>query len=243
MIPNGSKQVSVIIPAYNEADIIGDTVKAALEISSVSEVLVADDGSTDQTAEIAKIAGAHSIIRFPKNMGKGGILNSAWRQSKGQILLLLDADLGKSATEGALLLDPVLNDEADMTIAWFRRPDDPEFKNINDLPYLSPQSGGFGMVVRTARFGIWLLTRRWVQSPLSGPRALKREILERIGGFAERFGVEVGLTVDALRMGYRILEVPVSMVHRPSGRDLKGIRHRGMQMADVIMTLARRAAR
>lgn len=243
MDSNASKQVSVIIPAYNEADIIGDTVKAALRIPNVSEVLVVDDGSTDKTAEVAKIAGAHSVIRSPKNMGKGDALNSAWRQSKGQILLLLDADLGKSAAEAGLLLDPVLNDQVDMTIAWFRRPSDPCFKNIDGSPNLSPRSGGFGIVVKTARLGIWLLTRRWIQSPLSGPRALRREILDRIGGFAKKFGVEVGLTVDALRIGYRIMEVPVSMVHRPSGRDLKGIRHRGRQMADVIVTLAKRAMR
>lgn len=243
MDSNASKQVSVIIPAYNEAEIIGDTVKAALKIPNVSEVLVVDDGSIDRTAEVAKNAGAHSVIRSPKNMGKGDALNSAWRRSKGQILLLLDADLGKSASEAALLLGPVFNDQADMTIASFRRANDPEFKKVDGSPDLGPQSGGFGMVVKTARLGIWLLTRRWIQSPLSGPRALRREILDRTGGFAKKFGVEVGLTVDALRMGYRIIEVPVCMVHRPSGRDLKGIRHRGRQMADVVVTLARRAVR
>ena len=70
---------------------------------------------------------------------------------------------------------------------------------------------------------------------------LKRKIIERASGFASKFGVEVGLTIDALRMGYRVVEVPVGMVHRPSGRSLKGFMHRGRQLVDVLRTLARKA--
>ncbi|MDH7480929.1 MAG: glycosyltransferase family 2 protein [Armatimonadota bacterium] len=236
-----AKRISALIPAYNEADVIAQTVRAALDIPGVSEVLVVDDGSKDDTAEVARSAGAHQVIKLTHNIGKGGALNRGWKQCKGEILLLLDADLGYSASEGIKLLEPVLKDEADMAIAMLSGL--PPEKTNSDMPILSPRSKGFGLVVKTARFGIMLLTRRKMQAPLAGPRALKREIVERIGGFNSRFGIEVGLTIDALRMGYRVIEVPVDMVHRASGRDLRGFIHRGRQFLDVVLTLMRKTFR
>lgn len=235
-------RVSAIIPAYNEADIIGKTIQAVSGISDVSEIMVADDGSTDQTAETARSAGADRVIVLPKNMGKGGALNDAWSLAKGEVLLLLDADLGPSASEAAKLLEPVMSGRADMAIAVLSRSES-EQPSSDGLPHLAAKSGGLGLAVKTARLGIKLLTGRRMEAPLAGPRALKREIVERAGGFASRFGVEVGLTIDALRMGYRVVEVPVAMVHRPSGRSLRGFLHRGGQMADILRTLGRKALR
>jgi len=159
----------------------------------------------------------------------------------GDVLLLLDADLGASAGEGAKLLKAVLDGDADMAIAVLGRSREPQASGGG--PGLAERSGGFGLVVKTARLGIRLLTGKRMKSPLAGPRALKREIVEKAGGFAPRFGVEVGLTVDALRMGYRVVEVPVGMVHRASGRDLRGFAHRGRQMMDVLRTIGRKALR
>ena len=211
---------------------IADTIQAVSRIPEVSEIVVVDDGSTDNTASVAAALQVGPVLTLERNLGKGGALNRALSQATGEILLLLDADLGKSASEAVNLLEPVLNGEADMTIAVFK-PADSDGK-------LSTRSGGFGMVMRIARLGVRLLGGKWVESPLAGQRALKREIVER-RGFAPRFGVEVGLTIDALRGGYRVMEVPVRMVHRPSGRSLKGFMHRGRQMADVLLTLGRKA--
>jgi glycosyltransferase involved in cell wall biosynthesis len=235
------KSVSVVIPAYNEADVIGDTVRGALTIPGVVEVIVIDDGSTDNTTQVARDAGAQ-VVKLPNNVGKGGALNSGWQKAKGQVILLLDADLGESAREGALLVEPVACDKADMAIAMFvRGSEEPNPEACDKRNILRTRSGGFGTVVRLAKLGIWILTGRWMESPLAGPRALKREIIERAGRFADKFGVEVGLTVDALRMGYRVMEVPVKMVHRASGRDIRGFLHRGRQMVDVIRTLMNKA--
>lgn len=233
--------VSVLIPAYNEVDLISQTVAAALEIPGVTEVIVVDDASTDGTAEAATSAGAHRVIRLHPNAGKGGALNRAWPEARGAILLLLDADLGGSASEGHVLLEPLLCGEADMSIAVFGR--SREASDGSGVQGLAARSGGFGLVVKTARRGIRWLTGRDITAPLSGQRALRREIVERCGGFPERFGVEVGLTVDVLRMGYRIAEVPVHMVHRASGRDMRGFLHRGRQMQDVLSVLVRKALR
>ena len=233
-------RVSAIIPAYNEADVISETVRAALSIPAVSEVVVVDDGSSDGTADVARSAGAHQVVELPRNSGKGGALNRAWPSAMGDVLLLLDADLGASADEGAKLLEAVLDGGADMAIAVLGRSRVPQ---TSDGPALAARSGGFGLVVKTARLGIRLLTGKRMKAPLAGPRALKREIIERAGDFAPGFGVEVGLTIDALRMGYRVVEVPVGMAHRASGRNLKGFAHRGRQMVDVLRTLGRKALR
>ncbi|MHB0912182.1 MAG: glycosyltransferase family 2 protein [Armatimonadota bacterium] len=225
-----AKRVSAIIPAHNEADLIGETVAAVREIPGVTEVVVVDDASTDDTAQVARSAGADRVIILEENAGKGGALNAAWPDA-GEVLLLLDADLGASAREAEALLRPVLGGDAEMTVGIFGRKVEGG---------LAAKSRGFGSVVRLARFGIRAFTGKTMQAPLSGQRALVREIVERMGGFPSGFGVEVGLTIDALRMGYRVEEVPVEMVHRPSGRDIRGFVHRGKQMAHVLRTLVSR---
>lgn len=234
-------RVSALIPAYNEADVIGDTVRAALSIPRVVEVVVADDDSTDNTAEAARSAGAHQVISLGRNVGKGGALDAIWRRAAGDIFLLLDADLGRSVTEAEKLLAPVLDGEADMAIAVLSGVG--PVAGGDGSARLAPRSKGFGLVVRTARLGIRALTGRWVTAPLAGPRAVRRDVVERAGGFGAKFGVEVALTIDALRMGCRVIEVPVRMVHRASGRNVQGFLHRGGQMVDVLRALGRKALR
>lgn len=233
-------KVSAIIPAHNEADIISETVRAVLGIPGVAELIVVDDGSSDCTADAARAGGACDVVVLRENSGKGGALNSGWTRAAGEVLLLLDADLGASASEARKLLCPVLDGEADMAVAVLGRS---ELGDSAGSGKLAPRSGGFGLVVRVARLGIRVLTGRRLEAPIAGPRAVKREIVEKAGGFAPRFGVETGLTIDALRMGCRVVEVPVGMVHRASGRDVGGFVHRGGQMLDVLLTLGRKALR
>lgn len=234
-------RASALIPAYNEADVIAGTIEAVLAIPGVDEVIVGDDGSSDGTADVARAAGAHKVIRLDSNSGKGGALNAIRQHASGDVLLLIDADLGPSAAEGEKLLAPVLSGDADMAIAILCASESIEGKNGS--PTLKPRSGGFGLVVKTARFGIKALGGQRMAAPLAGPRAVRREIVEKAGGFDARFGVEVALTIDALRMGSRVIEVPVCMVHRASGRDLRGFLHRGGQLVDVVRALGNKALR
>ena len=232
------EKISAIIPAYNEADLIGDTVRAVKSIHGVSQIIVIDDASADGTAEMARSAGADLVLVLETNKGKGGALNAGWARADGGILLLLDADLGYSAVEAGKLIEPVLSGSADMTIGIFDRSSSSSSVDISSNQ--GAKSGGFGMVMRSARLGIRLLTGKTITSPLSGQRAIRRKVIESTGGFASKFGVEVALTVDALRMGYRVLEVPVGMVHRPSKRDVQGFAHRGRQLLDVVRVLLSR---
>ena len=130
--------VSVLMPAFNEASRIEASVSAALAIPGVDEVVVIDDGSADQTGDLAAKAGA-VVIRLTKNAGKGGALNVGLTKAKGgDVILTLDADLGASALEGVKLLGPVLEGEAHMTVGVFPR---------------RGKGGGFGLAKGLARQG------------------------------------------------------------------------------------------
>ena len=213
---------AVLIPAYNEANRIGDTVKGARGLAGVAEVIVIDDGSTDGTGEEARAAGADQVIQMPVNSGKGAALTAGLKATDAEVLLLLDGDLGASAAAASALLAPVISDHADMTVAVLPR---------------GKKSGGFGLAVGLARWGIRKFTGRTMQAPISGQRAVRKEIIQRLGRLDSGFGVEVGLTIDALRMGYRVEEVPVELSHRSTGRDIGGFVHRGRQFIDIARAL------
>jgi len=216
------KKVSVLIPAYNEAEHICQTVQALMGLPQVDEVVVVDDASRDNTAELAKQAGAR-VISLPGNIGKGGALNRGLGEVTGDIIAMLDGDLGSSAREAGKLIDPVLAGEVDMTIARFPR---------------AKKKGGFGLVKGLARWGIKAFTGLEMFSPLSGQRVMTRQVVESIGTFASGYGVEVALTIDVARRGYKVREVEVRMTHAETGRDIAGFLHRGRQFVHVARVLA-----
>jgi glycosyltransferase involved in cell wall biosynthesis len=229
-------QVAVIIPAKNEQARIAATVKGASSIAGVDHVLVVDDGSTDATAATAHGAGA-VVIRHSRNRGKGAAMHSgaaaldeldqrAPIQGTARALLFLDGDLEHSAAEAAPLIEPVRDGTADMTIAT--------------LPPQRTAGGGHGLVVRLARSGIERATGWAPTQPLSGQRCLTRDAFRAALPLARGFGVEVGLTIDLLRRGFRVQEVEVPFHHRVTGADWRSQVHRGRQWLDVARALAQR---
>lgn len=220
----GRPVVSAIIPAWNEEDRIGATVEAVRRAGFAGEVLVVDDGSADGTATAAEAAGAR-VLRLGVNVGKGGAMHAGAMCAVGEVLLFLDADLGCTADAARALLEPVLSGQADMTVAVFPR---------------RGKGGGFGLAVGLARWGIRMLTGRVMAAPLSGQRAVSRRCYDAVGPCAAGFGAEVGLTVDALRRGFRVQEVPVEMAHAVTGRDIAGFRHRGRQFQAILRVLLAR---
>lgn len=230
-----SRHVIVLMPAYNEATKITASVRSALSIDGVKAVVVIDDCSRDDTARRARDAGA-AVIEFTHNRGKGTALEvgadvamsrtciDGIDVGNADMVLLLDADLGESATEGALLLPPLIADEADMTIATFPK---------------TATKAGFGLVKNRAARAIATLGDGFeATAPLSGQRALTRECLAAVRPFGTGYGVEVALTVCALRNGMRVQEVPTAMSHTETGRDFKGFIHRGRQFIDVTRAIS-----
>ncbi|PKM89034.1 MAG: glycosyl transferase [Firmicutes bacterium HGW-Firmicutes-12] len=218
-------QVSVLIPAYNEGKRIGQTVKSLKSAGFQGQIIVVDDGSKDDTAKIAAESGA-KVFQLLVNKGKGEAIMAAFSYLTGDIVLLLDADLQGSASEALILLEPIRASKADMTVARFSK----------------ERSGqGFGLAKNTAVMGIKLITGEDIVAPLSGQRCMRKEVLATLMPLAPRFGLEVGMTVDALRKGYRIYEIETGLKHCPPGRDWQGFLHRGAQFWDICLALGKRA--
>lgn len=213
--------VVALVPAKDRADSVADTVAALRGVERVDRVLVVDDGSRDGTAAAARAAGAE-VLRLPTNRGKGGAVQAGVAATPdADVYLLIDADLASTAGAADLLLDPVLADEADLVIGV--------------LPPAAGR-GGAGRVKRLAGDGIRRATGRQVREPLSGQRAVRRELLAGLRS-ADRFGLEVAMTIEADRAGARILEVDVPMDHRHTGGSWRGQLHRARQGADIVRSL------
>lgn len=217
-----SSDVFVIIPAWNEQERIAATVRAA---AVLGPVLVMDDGSRDATTRVARRAGAR-VLTTRHNRGKGAALAAgvAALPEQARYVLFLDADLESTAANAGPLVEAVRSGSCDMAVA---------------LPPPQP-GGGHGLVVGLAREGIKRLTGFEAEVPLSGQRCLTRKAAEAVR-YAARFGVEVGLTVDLLRAGYRVAEVPADLRHRVTGEDWRSQLHRGRQYRDVLLALRSRS--
>ncbi len=223
---SAAERVCVLIPAYNEAARIGLTIASLRARSELTDIVVLDDGSSDGTAAAARAAGA-SLVLTAKNGGKGAALRAAYAaaRDRAELFLLLDADLGASAGEAVKLLPPLLSGIADMAVGLL--PPDPAFAATG-------QSGGRGFVVRLARQGIERRTHLTFQQPLSGQRAVRKSVLDALGGrFASGFGVEVDLTIRALQAGFRVVEVETQFRHHVTGGDWPSLTHRARQFRDV----------
>jgi glycosyltransferase involved in cell wall biosynthesis len=96
------EQTSVVIPAFNEADVIGDVVAALARSAAWHEILVVDDGSADRTGAAAEAAGAR-VVRHPYNKGNGASVKSGIREATGEYILIIDAD-GQHPPEDAARL-------------------------------------------------------------------------------------------------------------------------------------------
>jgi len=247
--------VVAIIAAKDEAARIGSTIAAVRGIAGVDLVIVVDDGSSDGTARLAREAGAVVVVH-PRNRGKAAAIATGARVAadydmadadtavdadgaadrrdpagagRARHLLFVDADLAGSAANLVVLVSPVTTGQADMTIAV--------------LPPQTTAGGGHGFVVRLARNGIERLAGWTSVQPLSGMRCLTREAFEAASPLARGWGVEVGLTIDVLGAGLRVLEVPCDLQHRVSGADWRGQVHRARQYRDVWLALAVRRLR
>ena len=160
--------LSIIIPAYNEENKIKDTLENIKDIKEISEIIVVDDGSSDNTSKIAKEVKSDKItvITQDKNRGKGYALNNGLKiaMEKADIIGFLDADLGSSSSEVSKLITPILNDEADVIIAKF-----PPAK----------KKGGLGFVKGLAKESVYEMTGVKLDATLSGQRIFKKEVLEK----------------------------------------------------------------
>lgn len=220
--------VSIIIPAYNEEDRIKNTINGIINIDSIDEIIVIDDGSSDKTFEAVKEFEKVKAYKLDRNKGKGYALNYGMQKvdSSADVIGFLDADLGDSSKEIEKLIMPVLNKECDVSVAKF-----PPAK----------KKGGMGIVKKLAKNGVKFYSGKELDSTLSGQRIFKKEVLDIFTKIPFGYGVEVGMTIDILRKGFTVKEVLVDMTHNETGRNLKGFIHRGKQFYHIGIILIKKS--
>jgi glycosyltransferase involved in cell wall biosynthesis len=222
-------ETSIIVAAYNEADRIGATLDALAQAFPAAPLWVADDGSTDRTPEIARDAGAR-VVRSERVIGKGAAVTQAALEAlndappceqgsdQSTVFVLCDGDLGESAAQLGPLAEAVRRGDTDVAVAAFAR----------------RAGGGFGLAVGFAR---WAIRRRCgleTTAPISGQRALSARAMRDVLPFAPDFGMELGMTIDAVRSGHRVAELELELAHRSTGRTLAGFAHRSRQLLDFV---------
>lgn len=206
----GALRIAVVIPALDEEAAIGTVVRDLVAVGGIERIVVADNGSQDQTAERAREAGAEVVQARPRGYGAACLsaIDHLRRQPGGppQVVVFVDGDGSNWAEELPALVAPIARDECDLVIGSRRR--------LADPGSLTPPQA-FGNALAT------FLIRRMYGSPCSdlGPfRAIAWGALERLRMEDENYGWTVEMQVKAAKQGMRVQEVDVHNRARIAGR-------------------------
>lgn len=210
--------ITVIIPALNEEKTIAQVVRLAKNYPQVSEVIVVDDKSMDNTIEKARKEGA-SVITSTK-LGKGASMKDGVLFAKNEVIAFLDADIityPKDVIE--FLTSPLLKDEADFVKSYFTR-----------------QAGRVTELVAKPLLSILNPTFPNFQQPLSGMIAGKKSLFEKCE-FEEGYGVDIGILMDMHKMGARIKEVNIGSIENR----MQPLEQLGKMSRDVARTIMKKS--
>lgn len=221
MITTGCPKLSVVIPVYNERGTIEEILRRVKEIPIDKEIIVVDDGSTDGTREIlGRLAGpdrqndsptatpaddpsSHAprfrVLCHDQNRGKGAAVRRGFKEARGEIVLIQDADLEYDPQDYFDLLRPIE-------------------REVADVVYGTRFHGGPRRVLyfwhAVANKALTLLSNMLTNLNLSDIwtcyKAFRRPVLEQLTLTEDRFGLEVEITAKVAKRGWRIYEVPIS---------------------------------
>jgi glycosyltransferase involved in cell wall biosynthesis len=199
----------VIVPAFNEQAAIGSVVQKSLQYAD--DVLVVDDGSSDDTCEIARKAGA-SILKHPTNFGKGVSLKDAFSKVGGyDIVVTIDGDGQHNPDEIPALIKPIRENQADFVNGS---------RYLNGFDENTPAYRRVGQRVLDIATNVTAGTN--VTDSQSGFRAFKGETISCYKFRDSGFGIESEMIADAAENNLRILEVPITVKYDVENSSTKG---------------------
>ncbi len=219
-------RIAVIIPCLNEAITIARVLAEFRRELPGAELVVVDNGSTDSTAAIASQQGA-TVIR-ERRRGKGNAVRNALRTVEADVYLLVDGDGTYPAHEATRLLQPILDDDADVVIGGRLKDARSEFRLLNRL------GNRLFLAVVNVIFGAQ------ISDLLTGYRAMSRDFVKQSPVLSTGFELETELTILALERGFRTLEVPIALTSRPEGSHSKiRVLSDGLRILNAIITMLR----
>ncbi len=195
-------KVSVIIPAFNESATIEETIRHVKAAPVEKEIIVADDGSTDGTAEIVERIEGVTLVRNEKNAGKGLAIRKALPYANGDIILIQDADLEYDPQDYPQLIAPILNDEADVVYGSRFLRGRPHMK----LPNL--------IANKIFAWTATILYAKRVTDEGTAYKAFRAELLKNLDLRCKRFEFCPEVTARLLKRGIRYKEVPINYTPR-----------------------------
>lgn len=210
--------ITVIIPALNEEKTIAQVVELANRSKDVTEVIVVDDKSMDNTIAEARQAGA--IVITSTKLGKGASMKDGILVSKNEWIVFLDADITTYPDDViAVLIKPLVNKEADFVKAFFER-----------------QAGRVTELVAKPLLSVLYPNFPLFKQPLSGMIAGKKSLLEKCE-FEDGYGVDIGILMDMHNMGVRIAEVPIGRIENR----MRPLEELGKMSREVARTIIKKS--
>lgn len=199
-------KVAVLIPCYNEAVTIGKVVDDFKRVLPDADIYVYDNNSKDNTAAIAEDHGA--IVRTEPRQGKGNVVRQMFREIDADYYIMVDGDDTYPAEAAPRLLEPLMNDTADMTVG--DRLSNGTYGEENDRAF-----HGFGN--NLVRWLIKVIYGYAFDDVMTGYRAFNRIFVKTMSVLSEGFQIETELSIHAVDKRFRITDVPIDYRDRPEG--------------------------
>ena len=190
-----------VIPAYNEELTVGEAVAGALKHCDV--VIVVDDGSSDETAKVAAKAGA-LVLSHPFNLGVGAAIYTGLEAAKRfnpDVVVMIDADMQHDPDEIPVVVEPIRRGKADLVIG------SRFMGKTSSIPLIKRVGNRFLTSITSAICGYPITDSQ------SGFRALSRRLLFSLKEFPTGFAWASDMIAQTIRMGYRIIEVPITPIY------------------------------
>jgi glycosyltransferase involved in cell wall biosynthesis len=223
--PNSTPTLSIVIPAFNEEQSLREVLDA-ISVDIPHEIIVIDDGSTDNTFPVAKeypyVRSVHHIL----NRGYGAAVITGFRIASGDIIVTIDADAQNDPKEIPEIIKPIISDETDVVIGS-RYLNESNDLNVSQIKRIGEKFISF---VLRKKYGIKITNSQ------SGFRALRKVVLTSVLPLTEeRFGFNIEFLTRVLGSGFRVLEVPKKEVERKHGKSKIKVFRDGLRIVYALI--------